>query len=248
MNISTTKAARDTSVLLQKIKSKGLGGACRAVADRAEEWILEGYFEWRLGIATTGRISRETLGYDRAECNHYGPSAYGNIQRIIKALNVQRHKDVFIDFGSGKGRVLVMAAMHPFARIIGIERSPDLNEIAKHNIERARRSLECHQIEVVTADAAAYQLPDDATAVYFASPFSGEILDVVLDNVKASLIRAPRRLSVISHGYDPANPFETQVRKCEWLYLRSEVRLQRSNCAWIYMNSRWNERPATPAV
>lgn len=248
MSISITTAARGTSVLLRKIRSKGVRNTCRAVADRVEEWILAPYYEWRLGITTSGRISSEALGYQHPECNHYGPSAYGNIRRIFKALNVQHGKDVFVDFGSGKGRVLILAAMQPFERIIGVERSPDLSDIARHNIERTRRRMTCQHIEVVTADAVAYEVPDDATVVYFANPFGGEILDAVLDNVKASLMRAPRQLSVISHGYDSANPFERQIRMCEWLYLREEVRLQRINCAWIYTNSRWNARAIGPAA
>jgi 16S rRNA G966 N2-methylase RsmD len=233
---------------LRKIGTKGPRGVCRAVADRVEEWVLEGYFEWRLGIATRGTVSREALGYGQADCSDYAPSAYGNIRRILQALDIHAGDDVFIDFGSGKGRVVIMAALHPFARVVGVERSPALNDVARRNLERARKRMQCHSVEVVTADAAVYDVPDDATIVYFASPFSGEILDAVLDNVKASLMRAPRELLVISHGYDAANPFERRIQQCDWLRVRCEVTLQRSNCAWIYANCRWNMRPAVSAV
>ena len=134
--------------------------------------------------------------------------------------------------------------MHPFVRLIGVERSSHLNDISRQNIDRARRWLRCTRVDLVTADAAAYRVPDDVTIVYFASPFSGNTLDAVLDNVKASLTRAPRRIRVVSHGYDAANPFELQIRARDWLHVCVEVRLQRSNCAWIYQNSRWN----APAV
>ena len=241
MNLSTSEAAQEVAVLLRKITAKGLQGTCRAVADRVEEWVLESYFEWTLGIATAGRISRESLGYVRSESNDYAPSAYGDLRRIMRELDIQPGRDVFVDFGSGKGRAVIIAALRPFARVIGVEGSPALNEIARRNVQRARKRMRCQHIEFVTTDAAAYDVPDDTTMVYFASPFSGAILEAVLQNVQASLMRVPRRLSVISHGYDSSNPFEAQIRGSGWLCVRREVRLQRSNCAWIYANSRWTD-------
>jgi SAM-dependent methyltransferase len=237
-----------TLALLRKIRAKGIRGVCRAVADRVEESVLEPYFEWRLGISTTGWVSCETLGYQHPDWDDYSPSSYGNIRRILRALDIQRGRDVLIDFGSGKGRVLVMAARYPFERVIGVDSSAALNDEAQRNIDRARPRLACPRIEVVTSDAAAYPLPDAATMIYFASPFNGGTLDAVLDNARASLMRAPRRLSVVSHGYDAANPFEQQLRRCGWLALRAEVLLQRSNRAWIYTNARWNDRATSPAI
>lgn len=247
MNTPAEDRATGTTILLHTLRAKGVRGTCRAIGDRVEEWILRNYFEWRLGIRTAGDVSPEAPGDQRSEFSDYGPSAYGNIQRIIKALQVHRGTDVLIDFGSGKGRVLAMAAMYPFGRIIGVERSPHLNDIARQNIDRARRWLRCTRLDIVTADAAAYPIPDDVTIVYFASPFRGSTLDAVLDNVKASLMRAPRPLRVVSHGADAVNPFERQIRACDWLDVRLEVRLQRSNFAWIYENSRWRVPPAVSA-
>jgi SAM-dependent methyltransferase len=236
------------TVLVRTLRSHGFRGACRVVADRLEERILEPWYERRLGIETRGTVSRDVLGYDDPDCHPYGASSYGNLRRILRALRVQPGSgDLLVDFGSGKGRVLVRAALEPFERIIGVERSPDLSDLARRNIERARARLACQNIDVVTADAAAFDLPDAATIVFFASPFAGAVLDAVLDHIEASLTRAPRRLRVVSHGYDPANAFEQQIRGREWLALRVEVRLQRGHCAWIYANSRWNTRAASDA-
>ncbi len=222
--------------LFSRVRTKGLGGTCRAVADRVEEWALEPYFERHLGIATTGAVLHAALGYQEVECAHYAPSAYGNIRRIMRALDIRPGKDVLLDYGSGKGRVAVVAALYPFACVRGVERSSALTDIARHNIERARPHLRCQRIELVTGDAASYAVPDDVTIVYFASPFGGAILDAVLARLTASLTAAPRRLLVVSHGYDSGNPFERQLRQCGWLTLQSQVRLQRSNHAWIYTN------------
>src|SRR5690242_13468196 len=50
-----------------------------------------------------------------------------------------RHEDfVFIDFGSGKGRALLMASEFPFRKVIGIEFSPELHAVAQNNIRQYR--------------------------------------------------------------------------------------------------------------
>ena len=233
------------TLLLRALRTKGLRGTGRAVGDRFEEWLLERYYEWRLGITTRGTVSSEMLGYEQPDCHAYGASTYGNLRRIIRALNIHAGgRDVLIDFGSGKGRVLVFAALHPFERIIGVERSPQLNVVARQNIEDARARFVCQHVDLVTADAARYEVPDDATIVYFASPFGGTVLEAVLDRMHASLMRAPRRFSVVSHGYDAGNAFERQLRAREWLSLRAEIALQRGHCAWIYTNARWDRRAA----
>ncbi len=46
-------------------------------------------------------------------------------------------------------------------------------------------------------DAAAYEIPDDVTVVYFYYPFVGDTFRRVMDNLAASLARRPRRLRLI---------------------------------------------------
>lgn len=41
---------------------------------------------------------------------------------------------MFLDLGSGKGRMVLSAARFPFRRIIGVELSNDLTAIARRNV------------------------------------------------------------------------------------------------------------------
>ena len=104
---------------------------------------------------------------------------------------------MFVDFGSGKGRVVYAAARHPVKRVVGVEIAPGLTAIAQRNIERNRRRLRCQDIDLVTADAAEWEVPDDMTVAYFFSPFVGSVFSAVLRNIEASLDRAPRPLTLI---------------------------------------------------
>ena len=214
---------------------------CRALRERLEEHIVEGYFEARLGVRTTGHVPSDMLapGGRSSEWGAYDPSRYGDIRRILNALVVRPGVDVFIDVGAGKGRVLVMAARLPFARVIGVERSEALSAVAGRNIDAARRHLSCRHVDVITADAASYDVPDDTTIVSFANPFDEDVLDAVLDRVRGTLERAPRPLTLVSYGPDPFGPFERRIRACDWLRVEAEIRLYRANRAWIYRNCRW---------
>ena len=66
----------------------------------------------------------------------YQPSSDALVRNAIARLEIEAAEFSFIDFGSGKGRVLMMAAEYPFKQVIGVELSPELNEIAKQNIAR----------------------------------------------------------------------------------------------------------------
>ena len=143
----------------------------------------------------TSRHSEEVFHYhpDRV---WYEASGWSYLPRILRQRDVGEH-DVFVDFGSGKGRVLLQAARYRFGRVIGVEISEALNEVARANIASRRERLRCGAIELVTADASEYEIPDSMTVGYFYYPFVGETFRRVIDNIVASLDRNPRRVRLI---------------------------------------------------
>jgi len=126
----------------------------------------------------------------------YEPSGWFYLRRALRSRDV-RPGDVFVDFGSGKGRIVYQAARYPFARVIGVEISEHLSAVARLNIERNRQRLVCKDVELVTMDAAEFRIPDEMTHAYFYYPFGGETFRRVLDNIVESLDRTPRRLTLI---------------------------------------------------
>lgn len=108
-----------------------------------------------------------------------------------------RHEDfTFIDFGSGKGRALLLASEYPFRRVIGVEFSPELHAIAQANIARdpARR---CAAVESVCMDFTEYALPPEPSLLYFFSPASARVLEAVIANLGSSLTGSPRQIWVL---------------------------------------------------
>lgn len=100
----------------------------------------------------------------------------------------------FVDLGSGKGRVLLMAAEYPFRRIVGVELLPELHEIARENVVRDPR------IELVLGDAREFRFPDGPLVVFLFNPFPPWVLRQVLLNVQESLTRKPREFFVVLHN------------------------------------------------
>jgi SAM-dependent methyltransferase len=103
----------------------------------------------------------------------------------------------FVDLGSGKGRVLLMASGFPFKRIIGIEFMPDLHRIAQKNIARySSVKQQCRQIETLCLDARDFQFPLDPLVVYLFNPFSESTFAQVLENLRRSIELVPRPIYI----------------------------------------------------
>ena len=156
------------------------------------------FLEWRNGIETTGVVELDSLGLGADEDrSDYKPSEWSVLPRILPKREVSE-EDVFIDFGSGLGRVVFQAAArYPFKRVIGVELSERLNDVAKANIERNRHRLRCRDVELVASDVLDYVIPDDVTIAYFANPFTGDIFQRVVRGLLASVDGHPRRLRII---------------------------------------------------
>jgi precorrin-6B methylase 2 len=127
---------------------------------------------------------------------HYQPSRWLPMRWAFRKLRLGPD-DVFVEFGCGKGRVVCEAARHPLARVIGVEVSPRLVEQARANVERGRGRFKCQDIEIITADATGWAIPDDMTVAYLNYPFVGDTFRRVIDNIDESIVRNPREVRLV---------------------------------------------------
>jgi hypothetical protein len=147
----------------------------------------------RHGLDTRERVH---LPIHDAERILYAPATRGALRRTLPAADVT-DRDVFLDVGSGKGRVLMEAAhRYEFQRVVGVELVTELHETAERNLEISRSKLHC-PVELVNCDIVDYVVPDDVTVIFMFNPFRGEPFRVFLRNLTASLCRRPRPLTVI---------------------------------------------------
>ena len=137
----------------------------------------------------------------------YQPTVEEEFAAIMQRLaDIDLTTFTFVDLGSGKGRALLMASMYPFARIVGVEVQPELEAIARRNIDVfARPSQLCRQIESRCADAREYDFPPEDLVLYLFNPFPAYVLREVLEKLAASAASVPRRIFVLYNA-----PFEKQ--------------------------------------
>jgi SAM-dependent methyltransferase len=162
----------------------------------AKHELLTRWRERAYGIDTRTPTVLRVLS-ENPDAVSYEPISYEALDAAFEHLGVRAGEDVFLDYGCGLGRALVVAATHPFRRVIGVELDEALARTARLNIQRAKRKLVCPRVEVVTGDATSFIVPDDATRVLLFNPFTGATLASVLDQLRDSLARAPRPLDII---------------------------------------------------
>ncbi len=176
---------------------RGEGAAPAAVpTDEAEDRD----FDTRYGVSTGGEIPQTEL--DVAEKNWIHGSAYVptspvDFAKVLSGHGLALEETTFIDLGAGKGRVLLMAAALPFRRVVGVEFSPSLADVARDNAVRYKGPRGCADIAVETMDATKYAFPRGPLAVFMYHPFDEKIMALVEANLSRSVREDPRRVVVI---------------------------------------------------
>ncbi len=169
-------------------------------------------FDWKYGVETRSRASLGDLdiNYESKRFGrNYGPSDPVIFKEMLSCLKIKYEDFTFIDFGSGKGRAILMASELPFKRIIGIEFSAKLNEVARNNISYYKsRTQKCRDLELIESDAAAYQIPKEREVLYFNNPFNEPIMAKILANIQRSLKEHSREIFVAySYGTPEMDKF-----------------------------------------
>jgi SAM-dependent methyltransferase len=223
------------------IRARGLIGSAKYLAEQFVECVKDSMPERR----------RSRFGDIDYDCDHavdttwarlpisvrlrevfserlYQPTVEEEFAAIMTHLaTVDLQTYTFIDLGSGKGRALLLAAMYPFTHIVGVEVQPELDTIARHNIDRFHEpAQQCHSIELLCADAREYDFPPTDIVLYLFNPFPDYVLREVLKNLIDSAQRSPRSIFVLYNA-----PFEKQeferLPELQLFYESSQYQLYR---------------------
>ncbi len=146
-------------------------------------------FDAELGVVTEallflGELDPEAIGPSIAHATHYEPTPVGDLDALLALVPFPIAATTFVDLGAGMGRAILLAARHPFARIVGVEISPALCAIANDNLAAIdRATLCCRDVRIKRADARAYAFPRGELVVYLYNPFDATIFGEVLDRL-----------------------------------------------------------------
>ncbi|HEX2140576.1 MAG TPA: class I SAM-dependent methyltransferase [Woeseiaceae bacterium] len=165
----------------------------RGILNRVHRYVLDRSFDEHRGVQTTGIHQPETLdlrGENATLAVEYEPTPALLFKSVIAAVPEDLSRFVFIDLGSGKGRVLLMAAELPFSRIEGVELSPKMHQIAAANVA-SNKNGGTHIISH-NLDATEYEFPPEPFVMYLFNPFQEAVVARVLRNLERSFRQSPR--------------------------------------------------------
>ncbi len=187
---------------------------------------LDGRFDRRYGTDTGSRIELDGLsvtGENRQHGVYYEATPTRIFEFVLDNLNIEHERFEFVDLGSGKGRVLLLASRRPFRRVTGVEFSSELAATAAANIEAFRRRVPgCAPTRSVHGDATQFEWPDGNLCVYAYNPFDEHVMTAVLRNLVDAMSSAHRRVVLVYY-----NPRPWIMGSFPELVLQGEIRLPR---------------------
>ncbi len=175
---------------------------------RAIDSCYETYFH----VDTKGLISKKDLGIYHHESVEYSSVPYRHIISMLNMLPVDKTTSTLLDYGCGKGRVMISAAAYQYRMILGVELA-DIIDIAKSNIDRMKHR-KTENVVFERCDAKDFEVPSDVNIFYFFNPFIGSLLEDVTRNIHSSYEKYPRKIYII---YFNNNHFDKVVSHQDWL-------------------------------
>lgn len=157
----------------------------------------ERQYEKQLGISTHSIVNLDGLtlaGNSSSENHHYQGASYYILFSIFKKLPTHLQHTDFIDFGCGKGRALFVAEQCGFTKLIGVDIAQELITDAQANLLQYKPLNSSSEISFIFSDATTYSIPNTACVFYFFNPFGAAILKQVLQNIKDSVKKHPRKI------------------------------------------------------
>ena len=130
----------------------------------------------------------------------YEPTPYYILDRLFTKFPF-RQQDHMIDFGCGKGRVLIMAMIHSCRKITGYEINQYYYNIALQNIKNLQSTINCSTVcSLHNMDVQRIHIEDSANVFFFFNPFHLKVYIHVFQEIVFSLKRRSRKIRIIFYA------------------------------------------------
>jgi SAM-dependent methyltransferase len=165
-----------------------------------EDYYLE-LFDRIYRVHTSGHIPLNTASVDSRkvkQASKYSPVNAWALRRLFRTLNLPKNL-WFADLGCGLGRACMLAAEYGFARVTGIDISPEFCQIARNNAAIFRsRVVNSTPVNIIQTDALEYSRVADDDVFFMFRPFSSsEFLEIVVSNLANRAKQFKKTLTVI---------------------------------------------------
>lgn len=158
-------------------------------------------FDWDYRVDTTSATVHWSDRFVGHLHSAYQPTEPGAFHEMMGALGIDFPQFTFVDVGSGKGRVLLMAAGYPFHRVMGVELLPSLHRIAEQNISKpGSAKRRCSSVESICQNAVDFAFPQEPIVLYLFNPLGEVNLTKVVESLSQSLRQSLRPAYALYHN------------------------------------------------
>ena len=164
--------------------------------EKLDELRSQQQFDREFKVDTAGIVlltDMKVIGPNLDHGHYYAGTDPKVFQRVMQQLPINHADFTFIDYGSGKGKALLLASLWNFMAVVGVEFAKTLHEIALLNCENfVHPDKKCQNIQPLHIDATQFDLPLTPLLLYFYNPLSEAEMLAVLKKIEMSLIYYPR--------------------------------------------------------
>ena len=231
--------------VLQTLKSATTRGPLylrRTVAELFDATSPPSDFDARHGVQTDSDRGKTTplrtlriASANWMQGEDYSPVDPGRFRAALSDLRVPVDDFTFVDFGSGKGRAILLASEYPFRELVGVDFSAELTAIAERNwsIYRSPRQR-CATARFVCEDFMDYEIPHAPAVLYFYHPCGEALMAKVVAKTADAVARHAEPVTIIY-----VNPVHTHLWAAAGF---QRVPTSRVAGCHIYGNAEWIER------
>jgi len=166
-----------TGILINSLKANGLLPTLRKISQRLNYKLKGIDFSTQniYDLTRTGEYQEHGTALVSTSLD-FMTMLLNDLERTIgKPLK----RDLFVDYGSGKGAAIIHAHTLGFHQTIGVEFAKELHEQAQQNIKK----LKLQNVQSLYADATTYSLPNEISLIYFFNPFDEIVMKKVIENI-----------------------------------------------------------------
>jgi len=182
-------------------------------------WKRRHPFDVEHRVDTSGFMSAAECAPDAAMASRILPYA-GSQPSIVRAgiaLLPDHNQYAFVDLGCGKGRALMVASEFSFARLVGVEISPVLAEIARRNAAViARRDPRRAAIEIHVGEATAMRPPAERVVYFMYNPFGRALTETLVDGLERQLANGLQHAFLVYYNPVYGDVLDRSSRFARW--------------------------------
>lgn len=182
-------------------------------------WMRRHPFDRANGYDTSGHLEtaeHAQPGVNASEIVPYAGSQPSIVRSALASLPDLADR-TFIDLGCGKGRPLLVASEFPFRRLIGVELSQALVDIARSNARIvAERYPGRPAIDVIAGDATRVTLPDEDVVCFMYHPFGRTLLETLRATLERQLAESGRHAFLVYYNPVHGDVIDASPRFVRW--------------------------------